>query len=69
MANNHNDSLLWWLNEDLLLNNNKYTDEELLDIEDTTIAEGKNFLFQNNFIENNIMTSELETARQTCPIL
>lgn len=45
MANNHNNFLLQWLNEDLPLNNNEVTDEELSDDGDTIIAEGKDFFF------------------------
>lgn len=63
MANNHKKSLLQWLNEDLLLNNNEVIDEELSNDKDIIIARGKDSLFPdgNNFTEGNIINNELET--------
>lgn len=45
MANTNVDLLHQWLNEELPLDNNEITDEELSDDEDRNITKGKDFFF------------------------
>jgi len=57
MTNNNDDLLLQWLNEEIPLDNNEITDEELSDDEDN-ITKGKDFfsVIDNNPSEENIVT-------------
>lgn len=61
MTINNDDLLLQWLNEEIPLDNNEITDEELSDDEDN-ITKGKDFfsVIDNNPSEENIVTNELE---------
>lgn len=65
MTNNNDDLLLQWLNEEIPLDNNEITDEELSDDEDN-ITKGKDFfsVIDNNPSVENIVTNELEIENE-----